>query len=330
MSAPPPPRWLPADLVLLDERCPLPLDRPFTVGEMRRHVSRWHACELRRRGLIRDVVRGVCVAAQVRDTIELKVAALKLVVPPTAVVTDRTAAWLHGVDLLHRSAVHEAPPVDVFDRRHAARVRRPGVRSGQRMMPDTDVMAVDGVLVTTPLRTALDLGRNLPRYDALAALDGFLRFGVDRDRLLTSVERFRGDRGVVQLRGLAPLADARAESPPESALRGHWIDAGLPDPEPQCWVVDEVGVPVFRIDIGLPAVRFGAEYHGVRFHTGEDAESRDEDRQTWLEERAGWTIVVFWRDDLFGPGADPGSRLHAGLREARLAMGRWQPQGHFL
>lgn len=330
MSAPPP-RWLTADLLLLDERCPLPLDRPFTAADMRRSgISRWYAHELRRRGLIRELLRGVYVAAQVPETIELRVDALKLVVPPTAVVTDRTAAWLHGVDLLPRSAVHEAPPVDLFDRRRAARVRRDGVRSGQRTLIDTDVMVVDGILVTTPLRTALDLGRSLRRYDALAALDGFLRLGVDHDRLLASVERFRGDRGVVQLRGLVPLADGRAESPPESVLRGHWIDAGLPAPEPQCWVHDEWGVPIFRIDVGLPAVRFGAEYNGERFHSGAVAERRDEKRGDWLAERGRWTIVVFWKDDLFGEDANPASLLLAGLKRARLAMGDWQAQGRYL
>lgn len=330
MSAPPQPRWLTADMVLLDERCPLPLDRPFTVAEMLTGVSRWYARELRRRGLVREVLRGVYAAAQVRDTIELRVQALGLVVPPTAVVTDRTAAWLHGVDLLHRSAAYEAPPVEMFDRRHAARMRRAGVRSGQRMMPDSDVMVLHGILVTTPLRTALDLGRLLPRYDALAALDGFLRLGVQPERVLESIERFRGERGVVQLRELAPLADRRAESPPESVLRGHWIDAGLATPEPQWWVEDEHGVPAFRIDVGLPALRFGAEYNGERFHTGEGAEGRDEARSTWLAERGGWTIAVFWRDDLFGREADPAARLHAGVRQARQALASWRPQGHYL
>ena len=46
------------------------------------------------------------------------------------------------------------------------------------------------------------------------------------------IGRFRGFRGVVQLRCLAPLGDGRAESPGESALRLHWYDAGLPTPEP--------------------------------------------------------------------------------------------------
>lgn len=331
MSAPPPPRWLTADLVLLDDRCPLPLDRPFTAAEaLRRGISRWYLRELRRRGLVRELLRGVYAVAQLPDTIELKVAALRLVVPPSAVVVDRTAAWFHGVDILPRSAVHEPPPVDLFDRRRARKVRRDGVRSGQRTLLESDVMVVGGVLVTTPLRTALDLGRNLPRYDALAALDAFLRQGVDHGQLLGSVERFRGDRGVVQLRGLAPLADRRAESPAESVLRGHWIDAGLPTPEPQWWVSDECGVPIYRIDVGLPALRYGAEYNGERFHTGEDVEARDEERSAWLMETGGWTITTFWKEDLYGHDADPAARLLAGLKQARLAMGKWRPQGHFL
>ncbi len=48
---------------------------------------------------------------------------------------------------------------------------------------------------------------------------------------------------------LAPLADGRAESPPESILRLYWIDAGLPRPVPQLEVwVD--GLLIARLDLG--------------------------------------------------------------------------------
>ncbi len=61
-------------------------------------------------------------------------------------------------------------------------------------------MELGGLRVTTPVRTACDLGRLLWRFDALAALDGYLRIGVDRDEVLLEMPRFRGYRGVRQLR----------------------------------------------------------------------------------------------------------------------------------
>lgn len=331
MAAPPPTRWLTTDLVLLDGRCPLPLDEPFTSADAGRlGVSRWYLRALVRRELVREVARGVYVAAQVTDTLELRAAALRLVVPDSAVVTDRTAAWLHGVDILPRSAVHQAPPVQIFDRA-GSRVRRAGVSSGRRTtILASDLTTVGGVRVTTPLRTALDLGRLLGRYDAIGALDAFLAAGVSHGELLAHVERFRGERGVIQLRTLAPLADARAESPPESALRLHWLDAGLAAPEPQWWVCDEAGVPVFRLDLGLPACRFGAEFNGHAFHDSEEAKARDGAREEWLSRREGWTIATFWSEDLYARGADPQGRLVAGVAEARSRLGEWRAQGRFI
>ena len=137
--------------------------------------------------------------------------------------------------------------------------------------------------MTTALRTACDLGRMLWRFDALAAIDGFLRAGVDHDELFDEIDRFKGFRGVVQLRRLAAIADKGAESGPESALRLHWHEASIPAwPQTQIWVPGDDGTPRFRIDIGDPEVRFGAEYYGEEFHD-EDAEEHDQDRIGWLE-----------------------------------------------
>jgi len=286
-------------------------------------VSRTRLATLVARGLVRPVLRGVYAVAQVVDTIEFRAAALELVVPPSAVVTDRTAAWLHGVDLLPRSAVHRMPPVEVYSR-NGSRVRRPAVASGERQLRDEDVMVVDGVLVTTKLRTALDLGRRRNRFEALAALDGLLRAGVSHEELLANIERFRGERGVVQLRGLAPLADPRPESPPESVLRLHWLDAsGMPPPEPQQWVYD-AGYPRYRIDLTCPELKYGAEYNGRAFHD----ETSDAPRLEWLDED-GWVIDGFGDGDIY-PRGDPTARLQAGCQLARRRSGLWVPQGHYL
>jgi very-short-patch-repair endonuclease len=183
-------------------------------------------------------------------------------------------------------------------------------------------MVVNGVLVTTKLRTALDLGRSLWRFDALAALDAFLASGVEHDELLSHVERFKGDRGVVQLRVLAPLADGRSESPAESALRLHWIEAALPTPQLQIWVYDDHGRQRFRVDLGLEEITYGAEFDGEEFH-GPDRQAYDESRRAWLREERGWVIEVFRKEDVYAPGADPGPRLRAGLEAARRRHGAW-------
>lgn len=321
--------WLAPEPALLDDRGPLPFDRPFTSAEARALGASRHTLHLLvERGLVREVVRGVYVAAQVPDSIECRLSALRLVLPGGAVVTDRAAAWLHGVDALPRSAVHVAPDLQVFSR-SASRVRRPGVHSGIRTLAPDDVLSLDGVQVTTPVRTALDLGRLLPRYDAIAALDAFRAWGVEIGEMEARLDRFRGFRGIVQLRDLVPKSDPRAESAPESALRLHWLDAALPAPHPQFWMYDEQGTAVFRVDLALPEVRYAAEFQGERFHLSDDQRAHDDRRTTWLRTR-GWHVHEFWKEDVYAPGADPQRMLREGIALARAQVGAWRPQGRHL
>jgi hypothetical protein len=261
----------------------------------------------------------VYAVAQAPNTIEFRAAALALVVSPHAVITDRTAAWLHGIDLLPRSRESLIPPIEAF-LKPGHRSSRPQVLSGERMLSKRDITEVDGVAVTTPLRTACDLGRLLWRYDALAALDQFLRMGVGHDELLEEVSRFKGYRGVIQLRYLAPIADARAESVAESALRLHWYDACLPPPEPQWWVMDELGMGVYRLDLALPEARFGAEYDGEQFHSSEEDRESDGVRLEWLEEQRGWHIEVFDKADVYAQSGNAVTRLQQGLVTARRKL----------
>lgn len=99
--------------------------------------------------------------------------------------------------------------------------------------------------VTTPLRTALDLGCNLPRRDALAAMDALARaHGFSKHDLTQLLGRYRRRRGVVQARELVALVDSRAESQPESWMREVIAAHGLTMPELQHWVAIN-GVPTY-------------------------------------------------------------------------------------
>ena len=230
--------WLDDHQLFLTSRASIPLDQPFTAAQAAGWgVSRQTLRTLVARGLVRRMLAGVYVAVQAVDDMGLRAAALALVVPEAAVVTDRTAAWLHGVNVLPRSSGTTPPPLNVFHTTDT-RMDRPGVASGRRGLIPTDITVVRGVRVTTALRTSLDLGRLLWRYDALGAIDAFLRIGVPHEILSAEIDRFKGYRGVRQLRALAPLGDGRAESLAESALRLNWLDAGLPRPDLQTWVYD--------------------------------------------------------------------------------------------
>jgi hypothetical protein len=247
---------------------------------------------------LRRVLHNVYVDASLPDTVELRIAAATRVVTDGAVLCDRTAAWLLGVDVFEYRELEILPPLEmvVLPERH--RVERRGCAGGERDLAPYDIMALSSLRVTTPLRTALDLGCSLPRGRAIAALDMFMRLhGLTRPMLDMSLPRYRGRRGVVQLRELVTLADPRAESPRESRVRLAIHDDDLPAPELQWWVA-EAGVLKYRLDIAYPKHRVAIEYDGEEFHdrTAEQQDA-DSERREWLRSR-GWTVIVVKRGGL--------------------------------
>lgn len=269
---------------------------PFTWPDARRlGILRARFDELIANRVIRKVLQNVYVRSEVPDTTEVRARAAVLVLSPFAVACDRTAAWIMGVDTFDYRELDILPALETFVLRGQARTRRPECRGGERDLLDRDVCLISGVPVTTPLRTALDLGCKLPRRDALAAMDAFMRqYGLSREELQVEARRYFRRRGVVQLRQLIPLADPRSESSGESWTRLGIIDAGLPVPEPQCWVEDR-GVPLFRLDLGYPRARVCVEYDGRQFHERLHDREHDEERRAWLK-RHGWIVIVVTKD----------------------------------
>jgi hypothetical protein len=266
---------------------------PFTVAmAMSTGVPRYRLDEWVANGLVRRVLQGVYQRVDVPDTTLTRARAAFLVIKPFTVLCDRTAAWIHGVDTFDFRELEILPRLESWVLRDRARIRRGGCVGGRRDLSAADIMHVDGVCVTTPLRTALDLGSRLNRRDALAALDGFMRVhGLTIADFRAELPRFRRRRGVVQLRSLIPLADGRAESPGESWTRLCIIDDGLPAPEPQSWVTDDDGYPIFRLDLPYPKHKVVVEYDGAEFHTTPEQRAHDAARRDWLR-RHGWTVIV--------------------------------------
>lgn len=257
-----------------------------------------------REGDVRVVVRGVYAAAWLDDTIEMRAAAVVLVSAPNHVVRDRTAAWLHGIDMLLYSDHDAPPPVETCALRGNQPSLRAGVDGRTRDLAPDDIMRLHGLRVTTPLRTALDLGCVLHRRDAMAALDAICRrHGITKEQLVIGMARYRRRRGVVQLRELVGLVDPRAESARESWMRLAIHDAGLPPPEPQFWVVVD-GEEKYRLDLAYPKHRIAIEYDGWEAHeqTPEQRE-RDRIRRQWLRDH-GWTVIVVRRGDFTGNALD--------------------------
>lgn len=252
---------------------------------------------------VRRVLRGVYVRSDVPDTIQSRVAAARLVTSAHSVICDQTAAWIHGIDVFAWHETEVFPPIESYVLRHHPSPRRDGVAGGSRDLLACDVMEVGGVLVTTPVRTALDLACKLSARDGLAALDAFMReFGITRRDMRRLLVRYFRRRGVRQARPLVAMADPRSESSGESWTRYEILTHGLPAPEPQHWIEID-GVPTFRLDLAYPRHRIVVEYDGQEFHTRDADREYDERRRTWLRQH-GWIVIVVDRDSFTESAVD--------------------------
>ena len=308
---------------LLGDDFPLPLDRPFTAGQAAAAgVTRAVLRRLLRDHYIRRLVKGVFAAAQAPDSLMLRARALHLVVPEHVVIVDWTAVWLY-TGVLPPNQHLEVPPVSLFRPSGRGRLRNGLCSSGERSFGRGDVVTLEGLTVTAPIRTAWDIGRFAPRDMAIGALDALLRMdNFSHEQLLAGVERFRKQRGVVQLRALAPLADGRSQSPGESVLRLRWLDLpSLPPPEPQVPIHDARGREIYYLDLGVRALRFAVEYDGEEFHSSEDHADHDKRRRDWIEQNHGWVIEPVRRNNVFGPTRDIERILYQGVADARRRLG---------
>ncbi|ANH36720.1 hypothetical protein I601_0267 [Nocardioides dokdonensis FR1436] len=239
---------------------PTTAERASALGWTRRRLQR-----ALHDGRVRRVLRGVYVDASVPDSTALRAAAARLVLPARMVVCDRSAAWLHGVDHWEPSALDVPPGLEVVAR-DGTRTRLAGTHGALRSLVADDGMVLDGVPVTTPLRTAADLACLHGRLGAAAVLDQFARaHGVTPEDLRCITGRFAGRRGVTQLRELGTDACGLLESPGESWVRRLVLDHQLPMPTAQ--VVVQLPEGEFRLDLAYPRLRIAVEYDGEEHHS---------------------------------------------------------------
>jgi hypothetical protein len=309
-------QWL--HLPHLDDSFPLPITEPFTSQTATRAgVPRRWLGELTRAGLLRNPIKGVYLAAQVVDDTASRLACLGLVAPPDAIVVDRHAGWAQGGNMLLLPNEHlTALPIAMYLPHSRGRLRNKLADSGERTFLDRDLTEVGGVRMTTPLRTALDLGRQRwpePALTALDALHRLSRFTVDE--LLAEIDRFKGMRWVTTLRHVAPHTDGRSQSGGETVVRWRWKNLPVPPPEPQVEV--HADGKVAFVDVGNGDLRFGVEFQGVEWHTGKEREDNDEARFAWLRDDADWIVEPVWTADVYGPHARLEDVIFDGVRRAR-------------
>jgi very-short-patch-repair endonuclease len=210
-------------------------------------------------------------------------------IPATYAFSGPTAAWLLGVDMPPCS------PVEVTVDRDAPVRARAGIRLRRARLPETDVTPRRGFRSTSALRTACDLGSRRDLIEAVVALDSLLHARlVELAQLQSYVQGHRGAPGIRRLRRATGLADPRSESPMETRLRVHLIQAHLPRPSVQVDLHDATGRLLGRADLYYPDRRLVIEYDG---ESHKERIAQDLRRQNALV-NAGYHLLRFTAGDL--------------------------------
>ncbi|MCU1693092.1 MAG: hypothetical protein JWM64_2183 [Frankiales bacterium] len=248
--------------------------------------------QLRNRSFRRET-RDVYVLAEERPSLALRVRALQLAVPD-AVASHVTAAQLQELPVPRDPLIHLTRPAG----RPAS--ARPGVRTHRRALCAAAVLDLDGLRVTAPARTWLDLAGQLGRQPLVALGDAVVR-RVGHEQLLAEVAAAIGQRGVVRARAALDELDGGADSAAESVARLLLHDAGFRGLRHQVTVRDEHGSWVSRPDLADELARVAVQYDGlVHFERGVERWRADIDRDEQTR-AAGWQVVVLTALDLRRP-----------------------------
>jgi len=193
---------------------------------------------------------------------------------PGAVVTDASAAIVHGLPLLElprNVQLGVAPP--------GWTGTRSGIDFRMRSFDEADV-EWKSVGVASAWRAWIDITRFGSLAASLTCGDFAARNGLWPEASSSDIERFRGMWGYRKLRQAAVLVDGVRESPLESASFAYFVKQRLPLPRMQVEIRSQAGGFVARVDFLWERARLVGEADGaVKYEGREDlyAEKRRED-----------------------------------------------------
>jgi hypothetical protein len=241
-----------------------------------------------------------------------------------AVVSHQSAAVLLGLPVwgfgLARVHVTRQPPASSelgrYLRTHVARLR------------DDEVTTIDGVLVTDPARTLLDLARTHPFEPAVTALDAALfRKRVSPDLLTARLGDIAGTSGSRAAARAVAFADGRSESVGESRSRVLLRRLGLPPSALQLRIPVSGAPSPARVDFAWEEERVVGEFDGrVKYgrllRPGQepgDAVFEEKRREDAIRDQS-WGVVR-WTWGELNPGDVVGDRVRRALGRARRRIG---------
>lgn len=244
---------------------------------------------------------------------------------PTALVSQVSAATLVGFEGFTK------PPVEVTSPRWLRRPRGDVLLHESQDLVDADYLRIDGIPVTSPLRTVIDIGCrvSIERLEAMA-VEG-IRRGWFTYRQLRHRHRQIARRG---RNGAGPLREVlRAWSAHDGLAHSGWEirlgrliqRLGFPRPMRQFRIVDLHGNFVAQVDFAYPWWQIAIECDSETWHTG--LSRFHHDRSRWnLVRSAGWNLLTYTYDHYRNDHAHIARTLRATIDQAIARTGLPAPQ----
>lgn len=210
---------------------------------------------------------------------------------PGAAVSHRAAMSWWGIDGGVKGIVEIAVPRPQWP-------RLAGVQQVHRAtdLLDHHVVVRDGVRITTPMRSLIDLGAVRPWWIVDGAYGHALGLRLATksamQRMIDELSR-KGRSGVGVMRrvlterGALPPSDSWLAAKGDRLLQRYGITGGIPEYE--IWVGERF---VARVDRAWPEIKFCVEWDGDERHLGETA--ADVERRNAIDD-AGWVVRRFGR-----------------------------------
>lgn len=266
--------------------------RPLTYAEAR---SAGVSLERLRGEGFNRLRRNCYVPAGAEVDVVLAARAWMAILPESAAMFGLTAAWWYDLPLQQVEDFHVIVPAGGSVPR-----RRPGLCPHEGLLPG-QAQVLDELRVTTPERTWLDLSAMLARAQLVVAGDAMVRKQLTTpERLVEAADVARGRRHIVQTRKIARLVRPGVDSPPETQVRLILVDGGLPCPETNPHVFDDVGGWIGQPDLGYVELKIAIQYEGDVHRTSQKRWRADVARDEAFAE-AGWIVIRVTAHDLRYP-----------------------------
>ncbi|GAB3712043.1 hypothetical protein [Mariniluteicoccus flavus] len=262
-----------------------------------------------REGVLRPIRRGAYAETPLADDPNQRheelIAATWPRLGPGAAISHLSAAVLHQLPVWRSDLTQVTVTRPSEGSTSAGGTTTRLLRLRRAPLPAEDLTDVNGMTVTTMVRTVIDLGRTLPMHKSVAVLDAALRTGLQREELEERAAMLRGAHGVGRLRVAIEFADGRAESPAESFSRVVLHRLGIPKPQLQVEVFhSRTGVFLGRPDFLWPELRVTGEFDGKGKYEGTFGRSAADEIMAEKRREAafradGWGVTRWGWADLY-------------------------------